>query len=110
MRTKYKFIVLIILACLSSIAIYYLVDKVKPIEEKKDLLLTQYESELDFLSDTDYTFEEPNVIVNPYGISPLTALIIFETKDLTKYEWSFVVGLSSIVLLAHELIVFFAFN
>lgn len=83
MRTKYKFIVLIILACLSSIVIYYLVDKVKPVDEKKDLILTQYEAEQEFLSDTNYTFEEPNVILNPYGISPLTALIVFETKDLT---------------------------
>ena len=28
-----------------------------------------------------YTFDEPNIIVNPYGISPLTALILFETEE-----------------------------
>lgn len=28
-----------------------------------------------------YTLDNPNVIVNPYGISPLTALVMFETKD-----------------------------
>lgn len=83
MKTKYKFLILIILACLSSIAIYYLVDSVKPVEEKKDLVSIQYELEQNFLEDTDYTFEEPNVILNPYGTSPLTALVIFETKDLT---------------------------
>ena len=28
-----------------------------------------------------YTLENPNVILNPYGNSPLTALVIFETDD-----------------------------
>ncbi len=83
MKTKYKFIILIILACLSSIAIYYLVEKVKPVDEVKDLIEIQNKLEKNFLNDTDYSFEEPNVIINPYGVSPLTALIIFETKDLT---------------------------
>lgn len=83
MKTKYKFFILIMLACLSSIAIYYLVEKVKPVDEAKDLISIQYELEQEFLSDTEYTFEEPNVILNPYGTSPLTALVIFETKDLT---------------------------
>ncbi len=31
-----------------------------------------------------YTIENPKVILNPYGNSPLTALIIFETSDLTS--------------------------
>lgn len=83
MKTKYKFFILIMLACLSSIGIYYLVDKVKPVNEVKDLIAIQYDLEQEFLTDTNYTFEEPKVILNPYGISPLTALVIFETKDLT---------------------------
>jgi len=83
MKTKYKFLILIILACLSSIAIYYLVENVRPVDEVKDLISIQYELEKEFMDDTDYTFEEPNVILNPYGTSPLTALVIFETKDLT---------------------------
>ena len=28
-----------------------------------------------------YTIEKPNIILDPYGNSPLTALILFETKD-----------------------------
>ena len=83
MKTKYKFLILIILACLSSIGIYYLVDKVKPVEEVKDLIAIQYELEQKFITNTEYTFEEPKVILNPYGTSPLTALVIFDTKDLT---------------------------
>jgi len=83
MKTKYKFFILIILACLSSIGIYYLIDKVKPVNEKEDLISIQYHLEKEFLNDTEYTFEDPKVILDPYDISPLTALIIFETKDLT---------------------------
>ena len=83
MKTKYKFFILIVLACLSSIGIYYLVDNVKPVNEIEDMLAIQYKQEQEFLDDTNYTFENPKVILNPYGISPLTALVIFETKDLT---------------------------
>jgi len=83
MKNKFKFLILIVLACLSSIAIYYLVENVKPVYEEKGLVSIQYELEQNFLEDTNYTFEEPNIILNPYGTSPLTALVIFETKDLT---------------------------
>lgn len=31
-----------------------------------------------------YTLAEPLVVVNPYGLSPLTALVIFETKETTQ--------------------------
>lgn len=84
MRTKTKFIVLILLSCLCSIAIYYRVERVKEVKQSPDLLVTQsnIENEL-FKNTSSYTIENPKVIVNPYGISPLTGLIIFETKDLT---------------------------
>ena len=83
MKTKYKFIILVLLACMSSIAIYYLVEKVKPVKESVDIISSQYEEEKEFLSNTNYSFEDPKIILNPYDISPLTALVIFETKDLT---------------------------
>lgn len=83
MKTLYKFLILITLACLASIFIYYKVDRAKPIKEIKDTLVLQEELEKEFLKKTNYSFEEPKVVVDPYGISPLTALVIFETKDLT---------------------------
>lgn len=83
MKTTYKLILLVILACTCSIIIYYTVDKVKPVKKVEDLLAIQNNLEEKFKESNNYTFEEPNIIVNPYGISPLTALIIFETKDLT---------------------------
>ena len=83
MKTVIKVILLIVLACLSSIFIFYNVEKAKPVKTTPDILLTQNEIELSLLGDTNYTYQSPKIVVNPYGISPLTAFIIFETKDLT---------------------------
>ena len=33
-----------------------------------------------------YTFEEPYIKVDPYGISPLSAIVIFKTKDITPVK------------------------
>ncbi len=44
------------------------------------LITSQYNKEKDFKTD-GYTIDEPNVILNPYGNSPLTALILFETDE-----------------------------
>ncbi len=82
MKTRYKFLLLIIIACLCSIGIYYFCEKAKPVEENMLLINTQKEIEKN-LTDSNYTFDDPKVILNPYDISPLTALIVFETKDST---------------------------
>ena len=83
MRTKYKFIVLITLACLCSIGIYNICEKPKSVNVEPGLVALQRDYEKDFSDSKKYTSEEPLVVLNPYGISPLTALIIFETPDLT---------------------------
>ncbi len=83
MKTSYKVILLIVVACLSSIAIFYFTDRANPIAEEVDILAYQQELEQTFYPTKDDTFENPRIIVNPYGNSPLTALIIFQTKDLT---------------------------
>lgn len=83
MKTKTKFILVIFVSCLCSIGIFYRVERVKSVNIEEDLLTTQIKMEENFLKDTSYTVENPKVIVNPYGISPLTGMIIFETKDLT---------------------------
>lgn len=84
MKTKTKIILLIFISCICSIAIFYRVERVKEVKIKEDLLVEQHKKEEAFLNDTThYTAENPKVIVNPYGISPLTGLIMFETKDLT---------------------------
>ncbi len=82
-KTKLKFILLILLACLASILIYYNVERKEAVIITEDTIMLQNEIDEQLLNDTNYTFEEPKVILDPYGISPLTALIVFETTDLT---------------------------
>ena len=83
MRTKYKFLFLVFAACISSIIIYYFCEKSQPVKYVQNIV--DYQNKLDETNFKvhNYTVENPNIIVNPYEISPLTALIIFETKDLT---------------------------
>ena len=83
MKTKYKFLFLIFTACVSSILIYYFCEKSQPVSYRQDLISYQNKVDETELMDTNYTINDPKIIVNPYGISPLTALVIFETRDLT---------------------------
>lgn len=50
------------------------------VEQTVSLVDTQVELEKNFESE-GYTIDNPNIIVNPYEISPLTALVIFETEE-----------------------------
>lgn len=83
MKTSYKVILLVLIACLSSIVIFYFTDRANPMKEEIDIIAYQNDLEKNFHPTNADTFENPRIIVNPYGNSPLTAIIIFETKDLT---------------------------
>ncbi len=74
------------------------------VESVAILIDKQSDAEKKFKSE-GYTIDNPNVILNPYGNSPLTALIIFETPsyekvsitikgkdELSTYEHSFDAG------------------
>lgn len=50
------------------------------VDKSVSLITTQQEKEKKFKIE-GYTIDNPNVILNPYGNSPLTALICFETKE-----------------------------
>ena len=50
------------------------------IKRDRDILSIQSNKEVDFNSD-GYSIDNPNVIVNPYGNSPLTGIVMFETND-----------------------------
>ncbi len=78
-----KYVLLIVITFGISIFIYNYIEVNKPIETETDLLSSQSISEQQYLSNTNYTVDNPNVILNPYGNSPLSALIVFQTKDLT---------------------------
>lgn len=50
------------------------------VDTKKSLVTTQYEKESKFKIE-GYTVDNPNIILDPYKASPLTALILFETEE-----------------------------
>ena len=84
MKKLLKFALFIFLAFLCPILIYNSANKIETLEEQDSIIDKQLKLENDFLSDIEeYTFENPKVILNPYDISPLTALVIFKTNDLT---------------------------
>ncbi len=83
MKKALKYVFLVLFAALASIGIYEFIEANEPVETEGNILVYQDDLEKSFLADTDYTIDEPKVILNPYGNSPLTALIIFETNDLT---------------------------
>ena len=78
-----KYIILIVFTFAISIFIYEYIMENKPIDTENDIFAVQNQSEVQYLSNTNYTIDNPNVILNPYGNSPLSALIVFQTKDLT---------------------------
>ena len=78
-----KLSLLIIFAVATSIIIYYKAERVDKVTTVKDKLAEQNILEESIIKDTEYTYQNPKIIVNPYGNSPLTALVIFETNDLT---------------------------
>ena len=52
----------------------------KALATTKSLVTLQREYEKDFKTE-GYTIDDPNVILDPYHISPLTALVLFETEE-----------------------------
>lgn len=74
-------VVFIVLAIISS----FLFTANEKIETVQDMITEQSEKEKEIES-TGYTIDSPNVILNPYGNSPLTALVVFETEDEVSPE------------------------
>lgn len=74
-------VVFIVLAIISS----FLFTANEKIETVQDMITEQSEKEKEIKS-TGYTIDSPNVILNPYGNSPLTALVVFETEDEVSPE------------------------
>lgn len=82
-KRLFKYIFLVIITFIISIAIYNYVESFKPINTEKDILVYQKNKEKKYLSNTNYTLNNPHIILNPYGNCPLSAIIVFQTKDLT---------------------------
>ena len=58
---------------------YKMVSANEKVAEIPDVISEQERME-DYLTPYGYTFDNPNIVVNPYGDSPLTAMILFETE------------------------------
>lgn len=69
----------IVLIAFSTIG-YKMVSANEQVNETKDQFIEQIEYE-SYLTPYGYTLDNPNVVLNPYKISPLTALILFETEE-----------------------------
>ena len=65
---------------LISIIGYSIVSANVTVDEVGDAIALQTNKEK-YLTPYGYTLDNPNVILNPYGNSPLTAIILFETDD-----------------------------
>lgn len=84
MKKFLKFALFIFLAFACPILIYYSALKIEDLEEIPSIITKQANIEEQFIKDIDnYSIDNPKIIVNPYEISPLTALVIFKTNDLT---------------------------
>ena len=85
---KKKVIILVVAIIVIIIAILFRLISLassanNKVEYVSSLIENQRKVENKFTSE-GYTFDNPNVILNPYGNSPLTALVIFETAKEEK--------------------------
>lgn len=83
MKSKYKYLILIVITILASVWIYEYIEAAQPVDIEEDIIAYQKNRETEILANTNYSIDNPNVILDPYNISPLTAVVIFETSDLS---------------------------
>jgi len=83
MKSKYKYLILILVTVIALVLIYNYIEASKPIDTFDDILNAQNAKENEILSNTNYSTTNPNVILDPYGVSPLSAMVIFQTSDLS---------------------------
>ena len=81
MKKIIKLLMLVLFIILYGIGycLVHLDKNVEAISKTKSLITLQSEYEKDFKI-SGYTIENPNIILDPYHASPLTALVLFETE------------------------------
>lgn len=72
--------IFIFVILLSSSIGYKIVSANTKINETEDIITYQKNQEK-YLIHYNFTIDNPNIILNPYDISPLSAIIIFETEE-----------------------------
>ncbi len=84
-RKHFKKIITIILAIFLLFVSYnWLLVSYRPVNQIEDELVAQHNLENEYLnklSSNSYTIEKPLIILNPYQVAPLTALIAFTSKE-----------------------------
>lgn len=91
---KVVIIILCLVIIISSSMVGYLVVSANTEVKIEDNIIDRQNEQIEYLKSYGYTLDNPNVILNPYDISPLTALIIFETDDVVPVSIT-VVGKNS---------------
>lgn len=82
MKRNYKIATILSVAFIMVSTLFILNQKAtnhNELTEKVSMVDSEYEIEKKFKVN-GYTLDNPNIILNPYGNSPLTALILFETE------------------------------
>ncbi len=104
MKKKYlKILVVIVLAIILGVVLWTFLNQREGVKIKEDTLVKQYWLEYNYLLDfteADYTLDDPKVILNPYEISPLTALIMFKTETEEQVQLT-VVGKDEHTTISH---------
>lgn len=83
MKRNYKIATVLSVAFIMVSTLFILNQKAtnhNELTEKISMVDSEYEIEKKFKVN-GYTLDNPNIILNPYGNSPLTALILFETEQ-----------------------------
>lgn len=83
MKRNYKIATILSVAFIMVSTLFILNQKVtnhNELTEKVSMVDSEYEIEKKFKVN-GYTLDNPNIILNPYGNSPLTALVLFETEQ-----------------------------
>lgn len=83
MKRNYKIATILLVAFIMVSTLFILNQKAinhNELIEKVSMVDSEYEIEKKFKVN-GYTLDNPNIILNPYGNSPLTALVLFETEQ-----------------------------
>jgi len=80
---KFVFLIFVIIFIFMCVVYYYSIKSDEVVVIEDSLVMNQEKIEENFKSE-GYTIENPNIILNPYEISPLTALVIFETEEVVE--------------------------
>lgn len=96
MKKKVKKIIIIIAVIIIIVGLSYFIYSNINHEKQKTVIsaydeIFEIQKEVDkeiegYINDKQYTVQEPKVILNPYKIAPLTALVIFQTDEEVSIE------------------------